>query len=150
MGLYINCMHQDYALPGSLAQMLTKNLEKLLGEYSLDGGEVGLILVDDQYIQSLNKQYRDKDTPTDVLSFSFLEPGNGEETGDAEFAVGDIYISIDRAREQALDAGHSLEREIVLLAVHGLLHLLGYDHEEEEERKVMQNKERTILERFDF
>ncbi len=150
MGLYINCMHQDYILPDSLTRMLTEKLGELLEEHELTGGEVGLILVDDQYIKSLNKQYRDQDAPTDVLSFSFLEPGSPEDDVDREFAVGDIYISIDRAREQALDANHSLEKELVLLAVHGLLHLFGYDHEDEEEQKVMHNKERIILERFDF
>ncbi len=150
MGLYISCMHEDYALPDSLTQMLTENLEKLLKENRMAGGELGLILVDDQYIKSLNEQYRNKNAPTDVLSFSFLEPGSEESKASAEFAVGDIFISIDRAREQAIDAGHSLEKEIVLLAVHGLLHLFGYDHEDEEDQKAMQKKESIILERFDL
>ncbi len=150
VGLYINCLNEDYRLSKLLTDALTANVERILEEYNLSGGEVGLILVDDRYIRSLNKQYRDKDAPTDVLSFSFLEPDSADSAGDKEFAVGDIYVSVDRARGQALDAGHSLEREIILLAVHGLLHLLGYDHEEEEEKQLMQNKEREIIERFDF
>lgn len=149
MGFYISCLNEDYTLPDSFEKKLVKNMESLLEEYELSGGEVGLILVDDRYICSLNQQYRNKNTPTDVLSFSYLDP-DSVGTAEEEFAVGDIYISVDRAREQAVEAGHSLEKEIALLAVHGLLHLFGYDHEEEQEREIMQNKERAVMEQFDF
>ncbi len=150
MGFYIHCLNEDYRLPEALSGTLKRHLENLLEEYDLFGGEAGLILVDDQFIRTLNKKYRDRDAPTDVLSFSYLEP---EEVGGAreqEFAVGDIYVSVDRARAQALEVGHSLEKEIALLAVHGLLHLLGFDHEQEDEKEIMRNKELEILEQLDL
>ncbi len=150
MGVYISCLNEDYALPETMANALIESGEKLLEDYGLTGGEVGLILVDDQYIRSLNKQYRHKDAPTDVLSFSYLEPGGNGVPPDEEFAVGDVYLSVDRARAQAVDAGHSLESEIALLAVHGLLHLLGYDHEQEKKKEIMHKKEREIIERLDY
>lgn len=150
MGVYFSCLYEGYTLPEPVAAALIETAEDLLKEHGLAGGEVGLILVDDQYIRSLNKKYRDKDAPTDVLSFSYLEPNGSDRPTEEEFAVGDIYISTDRARAQAVDVGHNLESEIALLVVHGLLHLLGYDHEQEKEQEIMQGKERAILGRLDF
>ena len=150
MGVYFSCLYEGYTLPEPVAAALIETAEDLLKEHGLAVGEVGLILVDDHYIRSLNKQYRYKDAPTDVLSFSFIEPDGSASLTDEEFAVGDVYISVDRAREQAVDVGHSLESEVALLAFHGLLHLLGYDHEEEKEKEIMQGKERVILERLDL
>jgi len=148
MGLYITSLIEGYNLPDLLTRSLTNNIEAVLDEYSLSGGEVGLIVVSDPYIKKLNKKYRNKDAPTDVLSFSFLEPEHEDNAKEEEFAIGDIIISLDRAREQALERGHSLEQEIVLLTVHGLLHLLGYDHEGKEDRELMQREEKALQNRF--
>lgn len=108
--------------------------------------EVSVVLTDDAYIQQLNHQYRGLDCATDVLSFALNE---GDEPpvvdGPAQILLGDIVISLDTAARQAQEFGHSLAREVSYLAVHGLLHLLGYDHQEEENRAVMRAQEERIL-----
>lgn len=92
--------------------------------------EVSVLLVDNQTIQALNSEYRNIDAPTDVLSFSQFE--GAELFGDFDVLVlGDIVISIERALEQANDYGHSFDRELAFLLVHGLLHLAGYEHDDE-------------------
>ena len=91
-------------------------------------GEVSVLLTDDAEIRSLNSQYRGIDRPTDVLSFSQLE-GDDLPTGNGPLLLGDIVISLERAREQARDLGVSMEDELHRLFIHGLLHLMGYDHE---------------------
>jgi len=110
--------------------------------------EVSLVLVDDQRIQELNRDYRGIDRPTDVLSFAQRESVEGEEdfvSEEDEWLLGDIVISMETAQRQATEYGHSLERELGFLIVHGCLHLLGYDHETEAERQVMREKEENIL-----
>lgn len=109
--------------------------------------EVSLTLVDDQRIHELNRDYRGVDRPTDVLSFALQEEVE-EEPEILDFAdeiLGDIIISVERARSQAEDYGHSFERELVYLAVHGTLHLLGYDHEAEEDKAEMRHQEETVM-----
>ncbi|MDR3543715.1 MAG: rRNA maturation RNase YbeY [Desulfosporosinus sp.] len=130
-----------------LAEMLSQAIEKAI---RLSGGpeeaEVSLMLVDDQRIHSLNLEYRGVDRPTDVLSFALQEESEEEPDSDYEDdLLGDIVISAERAREQAVEYGHSFEREIVYLAVHGTLHLLGYDHEEEKDKQEMRNKEEEVM-----
>ena len=111
--------------------------------------EVSLMLVDDQRIHSLNLEYRGVDRPTDVLSFALQEESEEEPDSDYEDdMLGDIVISAERAREQAEEYGHSFEREIVYLAVHGTLHLLGYDHEEEKDKQEMRSKEEEVMARL--
>ena len=102
-----------------------------------------VIFVDNDYIHKLNKEYRNVDRPTDVISFA-LEDNKEEELSSIRM-LGDIYISIDKAREQALEYGHSLRRELSFLSVHGILHLLGYDHMKKEDEKVMFAKQEEIL-----
>jgi probable rRNA maturation factor len=116
----------------------TKAFERLLGElcvrYRLAGPEVTLAFVGEQAIRTLNRKFMKKDKPTDVLSFPL-----GEKGPDGKFYLGDIVIAVPVAARQAREKGHSLDRELRLLAIHGFLHLLGYDHFagiEEEERKV--------------
>ena len=111
-----------------------------------DEAEVSLMLVNDQRIHTLNREYRGVDRATDVLSFALQE--EMDEEPDSEFEddmLGDIVISVERAREQAEEYGHSFEREIVYLAVHGALHLLGYNHEEENDKQEMRSKEEEIM-----
>ena len=105
-----------------------------------------IIIVDNEYIHKLNKEYRNVDRPTDVISFA-LEDNGSMETAYGRI-LGDIYISIDKAREQAKEYGHSLKRELAFLSIHGLLHLLGYDHMEEEEEKVMFARQELILDEY--
>jgi probable rRNA maturation factor len=108
--------------------------------------EVSVTLVDNEIIAALNREYRNVDSPTDVLSFAMME---GEEivdvNEDGEAILGDIVISLEKAVEQAGEYGHSIEREIAFLTLHGTLHLLGYDHMTEKERKRMRSKEEEIL-----
>lgn len=122
----------------------------MLGEFDYSEGEVSVVIADNALLQSLNRKYRDKDAPTDVLSFSYLEAADRISIEEKEFAVGDIYISIERARDQAEETGHSLRRETTLLAVHGLLHLLGFDHDDEANTGAMQEQERKALEKYDL
>ncbi len=108
--------------------------------------EVGVVFADDAYIRGLNRDYRGIDAATDVLSFALDE---GEEPavqgGPEETLLGDIVISLETAGRQAEEFGHSLEREVAYLAVHGMLHLVGYDHEEEEAKAAMRREEERIL-----
>ena len=107
-----------------------------------------IIIVDKEKIQQINRDYRNKDAVTDVISFAF------EEVDDVEYDnirfLGEIYICYDRCVEQASEYGHSIKREFCYLAVHGLLHLLGYDHMTEEDKKVMRAKEEEILGEYDI
>jgi probable rRNA maturation factor len=120
-----------------------------LGKELEEDIEVGVLWVDDSYIHTLNREYRGKDCPTDVLSFALREQ-IGEEPeviNDpfGEMLLGDIVISLETAQRQAQEYDHTLEREVAFLVVHGMLHLLGYDHVEENDRNVMQQEEEKIL-----
>ena len=109
---------------------------------------ISVSIVDNEYIHEINRQYRNIDRPTDVISFAFLD---GEENRDQIMhsnnvvALGDIYISLEKAKEQAKEYGHSLNRELLFLFTHGLLHLLGYDHMNKEEEEVMFSLQEEIL-----
>ncbi|AMJ39900.1 MAG TPA: rRNA maturation RNase YbeY [Clostridium sp.] len=110
--------------------------------------EVSVSIVDNEEIHQINRQFRDIDRATDVLSFPLLTFEEGEIPDlneKEEVLLGDIIISLERAREQAEEYGHSLKREIAFLTAHSMLHLLGYDHMEEEEEKEMFAKQREIL-----
>jgi probable rRNA maturation factor len=116
-----------------------------------EGSEVSVTFVDNEAIHEINRQYRDKDQPTDVISFALEELGEGEVEiigEDIPRVLGDIIISTDRTKEQAEEYGHSFERELGFLAVHGFLHLLGYDHMNEADEKVMFGKQDDILSSF--
>ena len=104
--------------------------------------------VDDKFIHQMNKEYRHVDRPTDVISFAFLdgdENKNKKLHGCGPVILGDIYISIDRAKAQAEEYGHPLKRELSFLFVHGLLHLLGYDHMTKEDEAIMFKLQDEIL-----
>ncbi len=112
--------------------------------------EVSVLLTDDQEIRHLNRHYRDIDAPTDVLAFSQIEEqGNffvPEES--LEYLLGDIVISLETAQRQAIHFNHSLEEEMTILLIHGLLHLLGFDHMNVEEAKKMQSLEKKLQHYF--
>ena len=116
-----------------------------------EGSEVSVTFVTNEAIHEINREYRDKDQPTDVISFALEEMGEGEVQIIGEGIpriLGDIIISTDRTREQAAEYGHSFERELGFLAVHGFLHLLGYDHMTEQDEKEMFGKQDEILSSF--
>lgn len=102
-----------------------------------------VILVDNDYIHKLNREYRHIDRPTDVITFALED--YPDVTYDDFRLLGDIYISLDKAHSQAEEYGHSFKRELCFLAVHGFLHLLGYDHMEKEDEKIMFARQELIL-----
>lgn len=125
--------------------------------------EVNLTLTDNDGIHAINKEFRQIDRPTDVLSFPMLDyetPGDfsfleeednndfNPDTGEA--LLGDIIISVDKVMEQAESFGHSIEREYAFLITHSMLHLFGYDHMEEDEAKVMEEKQKDILNKMNI
>lgn len=113
---------------------------------NLDNCLFNVILVDNKYIHQLNKEYRGIDKETDVISFA-LEDNIDEIKLDFR-VLGDIYISVDKARKQAKEFGHSFLRELSFLTIHGLLHLLGYDHMTKEEEEIMFKKQDELLNEF--
>ena len=113
--------------------------------------EVSLVFTNSETVRQLNRDYRGVDEPTDVLAFSML-PQKGPDSSfplppDGFTRLGEVIISFPQAAEQAKEQGHSPERELALLVIHGILHLLGYDHEEPEEESKMREREREFLER---
>ncbi|WP_137657270.1 rRNA maturation RNase YbeY [Listeria newyorkensis] len=116
-----------------------------------EDSELVVTFVGNARIQEINRDYRDKDQPTDVISFALEEMGDGEtkiawdEDMEAPRILGDIIISTERALEQADEYGHGFDRELGFLALHGLLHLLGYDHMEPEDEDVMFSLQREVL-----
>ncbi len=112
-----------------------------------DNHIMNVIFVDKDNIQQINRDYRGLDRVTDVISFAMHDNDYCEEIDESEEELGDIFICIDRAIEQANDYGHSIEREVGFLAVHGYLHLCGYDHMNEEDEKIMFAKQDEILAR---
>ena len=117
--------------------------------YGAENAEVSVTLTDDAHIHVLNREYRHVDRPTDVLSFALNEGEEPQITGAPEFNVlGDIVLSVERAKEQAAEYGHSLHREIAFLTVHGMLHLLGYDHIEEDDRLEMEREQKAVMEKL--
>ena len=128
-------------------ETVEKVLYSAMEKEKLEDTSFTLIIVDNKYIHELNKTYRGIDRETDVITFA-LEDEDTLVIGDNERILGDIYISIDRARSQAEDYGHSFLRELSFLAVHGFYHLLGYDHQTEEEEKVMFGKQEEVLQEY--
>jgi probable rRNA maturation factor len=113
--------------------------------------EVSLVFTDSETVQQLNRDYRGVDEPTDVLAFYML-PQKGIDSSfalppDGVTRLGEVIISYPQAAEQAKEQGHSPERELALLVIHGILHLLGYDHEEPKEESKMRERERELLEK---
>lgn len=117
-------------------------MRRLLAAVDEEDASISVTFVNDAAIQELNRMHRGKDKPTDVLSFPF-EPSEFE---GPERLLGDIVISVETARRQAADYDAPLQDEIYRLTIHGLLHVLGHDHMEDEERAVMEAEERRLAE----
>ncbi|HHY83031.1 MAG TPA: rRNA maturation RNase YbeY [Clostridiales bacterium] len=157
--------HQDIVSDiDELQEFFETVLKKTLEHVNADiDAEVSLMLTNNEEIRTLNREYRQKDTATDVLSFPLidLDPVNQEDWHAAlhdnampdtgEVVLGDIVISVEKAREQAAEYGHGLKRELGFLMVHGLLHLLGYDHEKNlENEDIMNQLQETILQELNL
>ena len=133
-------------------KMLTRRAVEAVIEHEQynNACEVSVTYTDNEGIHALNKQYRNIDSPTDVLSFPLMDfSGESDEpvADEPVVSLGDIVISLERAREQAEEFGHSFEREVAFLTVHSMLHLLGYDHETgEEDEEDMRARQRAVME----
>lgn len=144
MNIYDIFNETDYNLQKEMDK-LHELLEFTLKREKLENVEFNIIFVDIKTIHDMNKTYRGVDRPTDVISFALED----NETIKLDHRVlGDIYICIDKAKEQALEYGHSFMRELAFLCIHGLLHLLGYDHMTKEEEIIMFKKQEDILNEF--
>jgi probable rRNA maturation factor len=135
---------------GFQSKKIIKNLVPfllmILKDFNQSNRDVTVVFCENAFIQSLNKEFRHIDKPTDVLSFSQSE---GEEMDGDDASLGDIIISIDKAKEQSVEYSVPLYEEISRLAIHGILHLLGFDHEKSrEEEKRMFDKQNSYLEQF--
>jgi len=143
----IEIQQKNESFPALDAAALEKAASMVLEEQGVDDDvDLTILLSDDQEIQTLNRDYRGYDKPTDVLSFEAHE--RDPETG--TLYLGDIIISLERAAEQAERGGHPLLAETQLLVVHGVLHLLGHDHAEAEEKTEMWQHQAEILARLEL
>jgi probable rRNA maturation factor len=135
--------HNAVKRSGVDARQLKSVAKRLLRETGEGDSALSISLVDDREIQQLNREHRGKDKPTDVLSFPLYEAGEAT-PGEHERLLGDVVISIDTARRQAADYDAPLQNEIYRLLIHGILHVLGHDHEEPAERTAMEAEERRL------
>ncbi len=123
-------------------QPLADYAQTVLTAQGIEKAELSILLCDDEFIQALNARYRNQDAATDILSFSMNE---GEAVLQGDHVMGDVVISLQTAERHAADERHSMERELGILLIHGILHLLGYDHERVEDARVMEGRERELL-----
>ena len=149
MNLLIDNRTEELLSPELEEAILKAAAESLKYEEFDENCEISVSIVDNEEIRQINKQFRNIDRATDVLSFPMLTFEEGEEAEvneNDEIILGDIIISLERAREQAEEYGHSIERELAFLSVHSVLHLLGYDHEKSlDEEKTMFKKQEDVL-----
>lgn len=133
--------------------IINKVLEKCFIEEKLSDKNlyINIVLTNPENIKKINKQYRNIDKETDVLSFPMFEKGELEKISNLnQDILGDIVISINRVKEQSDEYGHSFERELSYMVVHGFYHLMGYDHMEENDKKLMREKEENILQKLNI
>jgi probable rRNA maturation factor len=152
MNLEIDFLDETKQLTESDRELVQSLLDYAAGQENIEpASELTLSFVTNERIQEINKEYRDKDQPTDVISFALEELGEDETqiVGDnIPRILGDIIISVEKAKEQADEYGHSFSRELGFLALHGFLHLLGYDHMNEEDEKRMFGRQTEILDGY--
>ena len=138
---------EDLPVPDGDIAAVRRAVETVGRLYGAEDAEISVTLTDDAHIHALNRAYRNVDRPTDVLSFALTESKEPEIIGaDGGAVLGDLVISLERAAAQAEEYGHGMLRELSFLTVHGMLHLLGYDHMEEEERLEMEEEQRYVME----
>lgn len=149
MKVIISNYPEELSFPTEIEENVRAAAEKVGELYGVENAEVSVTLTNNDYIHQLNRKYRQIDRPTDVLSFALNESEEPDiENGPDINVLGDIILSVERAEEQAADYGHSLRREIAFLTVHGMLHLLGYDHIEEADRLEMEKEQRYVMEQL--
>ena len=149
MKVIISNYPEELSFPTEIEENVRAAAEKVGELYGVENGEVSVTLTNNDYIHQLNRKYRQIDRPTDELSFALNESEEPDiENGPDINVLGDIILSVERAEEQAADYGHSLRREIAFLTVHGMLHLLGYDHMEEADRLEMEKEQRYVMEQL--
>ncbi|KYG92298.1 rRNA maturation RNase YbeY [Metasolibacillus sp. FSL K6-0083] len=152
MALEIDFLDETDSVQKAHIDLVERLLQYAAKEEQIDdGSELSITFVTNEAIHEINREYRDKDQPTDVISFALEELGEGETEIIGEGlprVLGDIIISVERTQEQAEEYGHSFERELGFLALHGFLHLLGYDHMNEQDEKEMFDKQNAILSSF--
>lgn len=149
--LYYSNRQKLVELPKGIRTLIRQCCEAALEEESIkEDAEVSLTFVDNMEIKEMNKEFRQKDSATDVLSFPMSDGENFDIDPETDrIILGDIVISAERAKEQAEEYGHSLEREMCFLATHSMFHLLGYDHEvSKEEEKIMFEKQEKVLKKL--
>jgi probable rRNA maturation factor len=139
----------DVRRSGVDGRALVATAKRLLAAAGEPDSSLSLTLVDDASIRTLNRDHRGKDKPTDVLSFSLIE-GNGAPPPDEERLIGDVVISVDTAKRQAAEYDATLQNELYRLLIHGILHVLGHDHERADERRVMVAQERRLADAIDL
>lgn len=141
--MFVDELYEDNYIENYIKKVL--ELEEVESDKPL---YLSLLLTNNQNIQVINRDFRDKNTPTDVISFAY------HETEDFNIGpydtLGDIIISLERVEEQAVEYNHSFKREFYYVLTHGILHILGYDHIEEEDKKIMREREEAILSTFGY
>lgn len=147
----MTCHPAERDLPAQELDGLSRLAERVLAAHPLSGGQVQAVFTSDEHMATMNEKYRGKATTTDVLSFDYGEPQSADmdELQD-EWTRGEIFISVERAAEQASDRGIAKSAELARLLVHGLLHLSGYDHHTTEELKEMELLTDSFLEAEGF
>ena len=133
----------DVRASGVDGRALVATAKKLLAAVDEGDSSLSLTLVDDAAIREVNREHRGKDRPTDVLSFPMFEGDDAPHDG-VERMLGDVVISVETARRQAAEYDATLQRELYRLLIHGLLHVMGHDHEEADERAEMETQERRL------
>ncbi|HHW10077.1 MAG TPA: rRNA maturation RNase YbeY [Firmicutes bacterium] len=151
---------QNVEVSEQLLAVAEKAALEALRRFGDAGAEVSLLITDEELIRELNRTWRGVDAPTDVLSFSLLEgedgppveepeqgaePESGQGAEQLPVLLGDVVISLPRVYRQAAEYGHTVEREMAFLTVHGVLHLLGFGHDSAEERSIMRESEEAVL-----
>jgi len=159
MSVLIDNRQEEIKVDEALEAFVVQVVEKVLAyEQCEEGFEVSISFVNNQEMRKLNKEYRNIDKETDVLSFPLAEfieeelntEDEGAEYIEEEIALGDIVISMEKAAEQSEEYGHSFKRELAFLLVHGMLHLLGYDHDEEASEGEIFDKQEEILKNMEI
>ena len=144
--MYINISYDEGIQEDSnIEAVIRKVCDEVSRVYGLEEDEMSILLCNNAKIHELNKAYRGIDRPTDVLSFALNEGDDYEGSEEEHRLLGDMIISLERTREQAIEYGHSFEREMGFLAVHGFLHINGYDHYTPEEEAEMFGLQEEIL-----
>ena len=144
--MHIQISYDDgIARDAKIEEVIQKVCDEVSRVYGLEDDELSILLCDNKKIHELNNEYRGIDRPTDVLSFALNEGDDYEGSEEEHHLLGDMILSLERAHEQAIEYGHSFERELAYLTTHSCLHILGYDHMTDEDKKEMRTEEEFVL-----